>query len=125
MYLTSKDLIRPVLESLTGKKNPLVDIDRNDTRFAGMATYTSTDGLRKCFKCGALRGNERHLGERPSRPIYNLPLLLLLLLLLLFATKLGTPKLSRRSPMKKRDRADYPASQRKKQTLQSPAVHKV
>ena len=38
---------------LQGKRSPAVNIEKDDGRFPGMATFTATEGFRKCFKCGA------------------------------------------------------------------------
>jgi hypothetical protein len=49
VYLTSREQIRPVLESFQGKKNSAVDLERGDLRFPGMATVTATGGFRNAL----------------------------------------------------------------------------
>ena len=53
VYLTDRKHIKPVLDYFQGRKNPGINIETDDPRFPGMATFTATEGFRKCFKCGA------------------------------------------------------------------------
>ena len=51
--MTDRKYIKSVLDNFQGKRSPAVNIEKDDARFPGMATYTATEGFRKCFKCGA------------------------------------------------------------------------